>query len=127
MISRLFTFTTSIYILNEICHFQEEIFVLKKKTWMWYHHKQLNNHVCRSRTDWRHNDDKGDDNDDDVDDDGDDDDYDDGDDGDDDEDDDGGDDDDDEDDDGGDIYIMMKCVSVTFLLIFPSPCQADDI
>ena len=36
----------------------------------WYHHKQLNNHVCRSRTDWRHNDDDGDDNDDDVDDDG---------------------------------------------------------
>ena len=27
MISRLFTFTTSIYILNEVCHFQEDIFV----------------------------------------------------------------------------------------------------
>ena len=26
-----------------------------------------------------------------------------------------------------DIYIMVKCMSVTFLLIFPSPCQADDI
>ena len=24
-----------------------------------------------------------------------------------------------------DIYIMMKCVCVTFLLILPSPCQAS--
>ena len=26
-----------------------------------------------------------------------------------------------------DIYIMVKCVYVTFLLILPSPCKADDI
>ena len=48
-----------------------------------------------------------------------------------DDDDDGGDDDDDDDDgddDDDDIYIMMKfCMYVTFLLIFPSPCQADNI
>ena len=25
------------------------------------------------------------------------------------------------------IYIMMKCLYVMFLLILPSPCQADDI
>ena len=49
--------------------------------------------------------------------------------GDDDDDDDGGGDDDDDDDyDDDDIYIMMKfCMYVMFLLIFPSPCQADDI
>ena len=33
-----------------------------------------------------------------------------------------------DDDDDDAIYIMMKfCLYVTFLLILPSPCQADDI